>query len=77
MNIPSVVYHHYKEGNLNPFMCIYIPTCHILGMYGIIAYGPKTMAETWIWCYFIYYMTGECELSWSASGVLFRPVTNI
>ena len=59
MNIPNVVYHHYKEGNLNTFMCIYIPACHVLGMYGLIAYGPKAMAETWIWTYMVYYMTGE------------------
>ena len=58
MDIPKVLYHHYKEGNYNTFMCIYIPVCHILGMYGGLVYGPKAMGTTWIWCYFIYYMTG-------------------
>jgi len=58
MGIPGLLHHHWKEGNYNWFMCVYIPACHILGIYGAIVHGPKAMAHTWIWCYIVYYATG-------------------
>ena len=57
-DIPSVIHHHYKTNNLNTFMCIYLPACHLGALYGAIYHAPQTMAHTWIWLYFIYYMTG-------------------
>jgi hypothetical protein len=57
-DIPKVLQHHWKEGNYNTFMCFYIPIVHMLGVYGFIYHAAATSAQTWIWCYFIYYMTG-------------------
>ena len=58
MGIPSLVKHHWKEGNYNWFMVIYISICHIMAGIGAVKYLPLASANTLMMCYFLYYFSG-------------------
>jgi hypothetical protein len=49
-DIPKVVAHHYKEGNLNYPMIIYISLVHIVAVLGLFAL-PRCSKETLVFAF--------------------------
>ena len=52
-DIPKLVYHHYKEGNLNYPMIVYISLVHIVGVMGLFTI-PSCKKETLIWAFLLW-----------------------
>ncbi len=52
-NIPKVAYDHYKEGNLNYPMIIYVSLVHIVAVAGLFAL-PKCSKETLLWAFILW-----------------------
>lgn len=52
-NIPKVAYDHYKEGNLNYPMIIYVSLVHIVAVAGLFAL-PKCSKETLFWAFILW-----------------------
>lgn len=57
-DIPKVVQHHWKEGNFNWPMIIYIGLCHVMAVIGAVVYVKKCMAETLLWAWFMWPVSG-------------------
>lgn len=57
-NIPSVISYHWKEGNFNWFMMAYIGICHIMAIIGAVFYLPHCSAETLLWAWFMWPLSG-------------------
>ncbi|GAX19967.1 stearoyl-CoA desaturase [Fistulifera solaris] len=56
-NIPKVAYDHYKEGNLNYPMIIYVSLVHIVAVAGLFAL-PKCSKETLLWAFILWPISG-------------------
>lgn len=54
MNIPSVIKYHYKEGNINWPMSIYITLVHIIALYALIHKVWQCSAETLLWAFILW-----------------------
>jgi uncharacterized membrane protein YfcA len=52
-DIPSVVAYHYKEGNINWPMGIYITLVHAVAVTGVF-YVPKCSYETLLWAFLLW-----------------------
>lgn len=52
-DIPSVVSYHYKEGNFNWPMIIYVSLVHAVAAVGLLTI-PKCSAETLIWAFILW-----------------------
>jgi stearoyl-CoA desaturase (Delta-9 desaturase) len=57
-NIPSLIHGHYKEGNLNWPMIVYIGLCHVLAVLGAVVYVKECKAETLLWAWFMWPLSG-------------------
>jgi stearoyl-CoA desaturase (Delta-9 desaturase) len=57
-DIPKVVHYHWKEGNINWPMGIYITLVHVLGVIGAVCYVKKCSAETLLWAWYMFPMSG-------------------
>jgi stearoyl-CoA desaturase (delta-9 desaturase) len=56
-DIPGLVAYHYKEGNINWPMGIYISLVHVVAVTGLF-YLPKCSYETLIWAFFLWPISG-------------------
>ena len=56
-DIPSLVSHHYKEGNINWPMGTYVTLVHIVAIVGLFTV-PKCSAETLIWAFLLWPISG-------------------
>jgi len=56
-SIPSVIKHHYKAGNLNYPMGIYISLVHVVAAVGL-TYVPSAKAQTIVWSYLLWWFSG-------------------
>lgn len=52
-DLPGLVAYHYKEGNINWPMGIYISLVHIVAVTGLF-YLPKCSYETLIWAFILW-----------------------
>jgi len=52
-DIPKVIHHHYKEGNLNYPMIIYISLVHTVAVAGLFAI-PRCSYETLLWAFILW-----------------------
>lgn len=52
-DIPGLVKHHYKEGNINWPMGIYISIVHMVAIAGIFAV-PRCFKETLMWAFILW-----------------------
>jgi stearoyl-CoA desaturase (Delta-9 desaturase) len=52
-DIPNVVVHHYKEGNINWPMLIYISLVHVVAVVGLFTIH-KCSAETLLWAFILW-----------------------
>jgi hypothetical protein len=52
-DIPGLVAYHYKQGNINWPMGIYISLVHVVAVTGLF-YLPKCSYETLIWAFFLW-----------------------
>jgi hypothetical protein len=58
-DIPKVVSHHYREGNFNWPMIIYISFVHTTALYGIMKV-PQCSVETLFWAFILWPIRYEC-----------------
>lgn len=57
-DIPKVIQHHWKEGTFNWPMVFYIGLCHVMAVIGAVCYVPKCSAETLLWAWFMWPVSG-------------------
>jgi len=57
LNIPSVISYHYKNGNLNYFMIVYLSLVHLVAVLGLVTI-PKASNETLIWAFILWPISG-------------------
>lgn len=55
--LPSVIYHHHKEGGLNWPMIIYISLVHVVAFVGLFNIS-KCSAETLLWAFILWPISG-------------------
>lgn len=53
-DIPSVIAYHYKEGNINWPMGIYITLVHAVALYALLFKVTQCSAETLLWAFFLW-----------------------
>eukprot|EP00957_Ditylum_brightwellii_P128975 9839105-Ditylum_brightwellii.AAC.1 len=56
-DIPSLVSYHWKEGNINWPMGIYISLVHVVAAVGLLTV-PKCSAETLLWAFLLWPISG-------------------
>lgn len=57
-DIPKVIEHHWKGGTFNWPMVVYIGLCHVLAVIGAIFYVKQCSAETLIWAFIMWPISG-------------------
>jgi len=67
-DIPRTISFHYKNGNLNYPMIIYISLVHIVAVAGLFTVH-KCMKETLFWAFILWpirYVYASCSLRWKS-----------
>lgn len=57
-NIPSVIAYHYKQGNINWPMSIYISLVHIVAIYGLLFKVKECSVDTLLWAFILWPISG-------------------
>lgn len=57
-NLPALVHHHWSRGNFNWPMIVYIGLCHVLAAVGAVCYMPHSQAETLLFAWFCWPLSG-------------------
>lgn len=52
-DLPGLVSHHYREGNINWPMLVYISLVHTVAIAGLFA-APKCSRETLLWAFLLW-----------------------
>lgn len=57
-DIPKVLQHHWDVGDFNWHMIVYIGLCHVMAVIGAVVYMKECMAETLLWAWFLWPLSG-------------------